>query len=280
MVQNVLLLSNQTEFIDSLVTQTTQMYPKIDGLLNRITSVMVEESPEIVRRYFALYTVPVLEMSDLFKKDTDELMLWAFMQTQLGVNIRYMDNVVDGDPGTNNAALLLASHRVLADAKRLLAEDELSWGEDQDDVYGQYLAYETENQNGFHHDFDSLWRRVSPLCVVTDTYLCKVIPKKLIGTYKRYLAWSLLQADCDDSLKDLAANVNTPVTRTLRQSIFGVYLDWTAGVEVIADLKRFLKRQCELIQGDLEMYPAWSNLIRSLDQTFAHEEQVTDSCGI
>lgn len=273
MDQNVLLSSNQSEFIDSLVTAVTQIYPVTGGLLDGITSVLTDDSSEIVRRYFVLYTVPVLEMSDLLKDKSDELTLWGFVQTQLGIDIRYADNVVDGDSGSDTAAVLLASHRLLTSAKRLLSEHGFSWGCDQDDVYGQYLAFETENQKGFHHDFDSLWRRVSPLCVVTETYLCDVITKKLASTYKRYLAWSLLQADCDDSLKDLAANVNTPVTRALLQSVSGVYLDWSAGAEIIADLKRFLKRQCEQMIASVGAYPAWNTLIRELNQAFSHDER-------
>jgi hypothetical protein len=275
MGQNALLSSNPTNFIDSLIHDVISSHPISGSVLSEIISVMKEDAPSVVRRYFVLYTIPILEISGLIPNgNPDELSLWGLVQTQLGVYIRYADDVVDGDcEVSRTASVLLASHRLLSDAKQLISEHELVWDAAQDDLCGQYLAYESENRVGFHHGFDSLWRRVSPLCVVPETYLRDVIPGRLLSTYKQYLAWSLLQSDCDDSIKDLTARVNTPVTRALRQSTFGVYLDWGAGAEVVADIKQFLKHQHEKMLGSLEQYPTWRMLIQQLDTSFAHPEQ-------
>lgn len=274
MGQNAPLFSNQTDFIDSLVHDVTQRHPIVGRLLDEITSVMNEDAPNIVRRYFVLYTIPVLEMSELVPNgDPDKLFLWGLVQTQLGVYIRYADNVVDGDCEAGSiASTLLASHRILSDAKLLLSHHDVVWDADQDDVHSQFLAFESESRAGFHHGFDSLWRRVSPLSVVPETYLSHVIPTQLVLTYRQYLAWSLLHADCDDSLKDLNAGVNTPVTRALTQSSRGVYLDWSSGAEVIADLKEFLRRQGERLLVSAGPYPSWSTIIRHLDAAFSHNE--------
>lgn len=274
MDQNVLLSSNQTSFIDSLILDVTSDHPATSEALSEITSVMNIDAQNLVRRYFVLYTIPVLEMSGFIRNgNRDELFLWGLVQTQLGLYIRYADDVVDGDcEAGSTASVLLGSHRLLSDAKRLLFDHGFAWEGLQDDLCGQYLAYESENFAGFHHGFDSLWRRVSPLCIVPETYLRDVISRQLLTTYKQYLAWSLLQADCDDSLKDLISGAHTPVTKALRQSTFGVYLDWSACTEVITEMKKFLKKQREKLLRATGRHPSWNNVIRQLDTTFVHDE--------
>lgn len=274
MGQNALLSCKRSDFFDSLMASVTENWPHVGRLATSVESKLNEYGLPTVRPYFLLYTLPVLEISGLLEsgKSADRD-LWARVQTMMGVHLRYLDNVIDADVERNVAIMhLLSSHRLLSEAKNLLIDRDLQWRPCQDDIYGQFLAFECENQSGFNHDFDSLWRRVSPLCVVPETYLSSTIPDELRLTYKDYLAWSLIQADCDDSLKDLRAACNTPVTRALRASTTGVYLDWQSSAEVIKQIKSFLQRRFEVLTKMTSNYPVWNNIVLHAGKAFVHEE--------
>ncbi len=274
MGQNAHLSWSRGDFLDNLARDLATHCPLIGRLESYVISMLSEEDRTIVRRYFLLYTAPVLEISGLTTTaDWERLCLWGLVQTRLGVHLRYLDNIVDGDRSvSSSAAVLLAAHHLLTDAKRLLSERSFGWGALQDDIYGQFLAFESENRAGFHHDFDSLWRRVSPLCVIPETYLAESIPNSLALAYREYLAWTLLQADCDDGLEDLRAGVETPITWTLRTSLYAVHRDWDAGARAINEIKRFLKRRLDQTVGVMAGYPVWMTIITHLEEAFIHEE--------
>lgn len=274
MGQNAPSSCRRSDFLDSLMASVTEIWPQVGRLSNSIESKLKEYDLSIVRPYLLLYTLPVLEISGLLDSaKSEDQDLWASVQTMMGVHLRYLDNVIDADVERNVAiGHFLSSHQLLSEVRSILIDRGLQWRPCQDDIYGQFLAFECENHAGFNHDFDSLWRRVSPLCVVPETYLSSAIPDELRLAYKDYLAWSLIHADCDDSLKDLRAACNTPVTRALRASTSGVYLDWRSSAEVIKRIKSFLQRRLEQLEHAIARYPIWSHVIRNANQTFVHEE--------
>jgi hypothetical protein len=235
---------------------------------------MPDSDEAIVRRYLLLYTLPVLEIGRLFDGPSADAIEWATIQTRLGLHLRHLDDVLDGDctkeaiPKTSFIA-----NALLDEVKRALTARGLSWDREQDDIHAQLLAFEAENHAGFIHDFDSLWRRVSPLCVLTETHLKpKGERQRLVVSYREYLAWSLLHADCDDALHDVRDGTPTPVTRLLEGALSGVHGDWNFGAAVIASLKHFLEQKREQLRRDVVSCPLWLTVISYLDEAFAHAD--------
>jgi len=264
-------------FLEGLGGAAAMQYAVASRLLMDVPACLKEHDEVVVRRYLLLYTFPLLEMCGLFRSaDYADQLFWALLQTQVGVHLRYLDDLIDGDVSPESVATRFqATHRLLRDVRHALNERGLAWSARQDDIYGQLFEFEAENRAGFNHDFDSMWRRVSPLCVVADTYLLNSTDESLLLAYREYLAWSLLQADCDDGLKDFGKLVRTPVTRVIRTVTSRTHLDWNAGAGAIAEVKEFLDHRREVLLAKILPCPLWSIIVRHLDQAFSHEEVST-----
>lgn len=274
MGQSVRSRSSPSEPLLALGSRLAELAPAFGDLVPRVIAAMPDSDEAIVRRYLLLYTLPVLEIGQLLDGPLADALEWATIQTRLGLHLRHLDDVLDGDctkealPNTSFIA-----NAILDDVKRSLTDRELSWDRQQDDVHAQLLAFETENHAGFIHDFDSLWRRVSPLCVLTETHLRPTGQRqRLVFSYREYLAWSLLHADCDDALSDVRDGSPTPVTRLLEGVLSGVHSDWNSGAAVIASLKTFLEQKREQLRRDVVSCPLWLTVISYLDEAFSHAD--------
>jgi hypothetical protein len=234
-------------------------------------STMGGEEREKGRLYFHLYTVPLLESAGLLEDDRwQEAVFWGAVQLCLGLHIRYADYIMDGDKVCASIPRLTKqAHGYLARAQSLLWSKGHAWSPEQTAIYGQYIDYECELEAGCFHDFSSLWRRVSPLCVVGETYLSSSMGSlEFRWNYRKFLAWSLIHADCDDVLEDLAANRKTPVTILARERITNHSTDLAATSEVVRALKAFQAKQAERLLHSVSD-PVWQTVIRKLVEAFA-----------
>lgn len=228
------------------------------------------EEREKGRLYFHLYTIPLLESAGLLEDERwQEAVFWGTVQLCLGLHIRYADYIMDGDQvDASIPRLTKQAHGYLARAQSLLWSKGYAWAPEQTAIYAQFIDYECELEEGCFHDFSSLWRRVSPLCVVGETYLSSSMTSEFRWNYRKFLAWSLIHADCDDVLEDLAAHRKTPVTILAREQITNHSSDLAATAEVIRRLKAFQSKQTERLLEAVSD-PVWQTVIRKMGEAFA-----------
>jgi hypothetical protein len=246
----------------------------LEGLLPASqTSTLDGGEQEKGRLYFHLYTMPLLESAGLLEDGRwQEAVFWGTVQSCLGLHIRYADYIMDGDRVQASVPRLTKqAHGYLARSQNLLWSKGYTWSPEQTAIYSQYLDYECELEAGCLHDFSSLWRRVSPLCVLGETYLASSMrSSEFLRTYRTFLAWSLIHADCDDVLEDLAAHRKTPVTILASERITNHSTDAAGVAEVIAYFKSFqAKHARRLLEGLPEKSPAWRTVISQMDRVFA-----------
>jgi len=258
-------------FLDSLKIRLNRCSASTERVEENL-SLPVEEDPRLVRRYLYLYTIPLLEAAGILNDDHQTATWWASVQVCLSLHLRSIDNILDEDR-INGKIIDHArkAHLYLAHAQSLLHEKGRFWGSPQAVLYAQFYEYEIEVRDGMFHDFSSLWRRVSPLCVIPETYLgAQFATAGLAQCYRSFLSWSLLHADCDDVLKDLRCGCTTPVTRLVQEKTNGVFHDFAAGAEVLDKIKSFLKRHSESLRSALQLYPLWATVLDEMDRAMTN----------
>jgi hypothetical protein len=171
-------------------------------------------------RYFYMHTVPLLESANLLRENAFvESWYWATLQMCLDFHLRYIDYILDQDEKINIVSTAKISQEFLSHVYTFLWNGCRQWTPKALAIYNQMFSYEEENERGLFHDYSSLWRRVSPLTILGECYLCDEIDDtKYAWTYRNYLSWLLIHYDAYDLLKDLANKVNTPVTFLVRES--------------------------------------------------------------
>lgn len=226
--------------------------------------------------YFHLYGLPVLEAADLVRRDCwPEALLWARVQTCLGMHLRYTDDILDADVPAQRLALIgRRSRAYLAEAQRLLCEAGHPWGAAQEAVYVQFMEYEMETAAGLSPHFDTQWRRVSPLCVVPKTYLDAQLPSSFAPTFEKYLSWSLAHADCADLLVDLGRDRVTPITRLAHEIAGTGRLGVPAANMAHQEAKAFLARSCPRVGDEA---PLWVELIAFLKIAYGIDSEAADA---
>ena len=236
-------------------------------------STLEDDEREKGRLYFHLYTIPLLESAGLLEDERwQEAVFWGAVQLCLGLHIRYADYIMDGDQvDASIPRLTKQAHVYLARAQSLLWSKGYAWSPEQTAIYAQYIDYECELEEGRFHDFSSLWRRVSPLCVVGETYLASSMRSpEFRWNYRRFLAWSLIHADCDDVLEDLAADRKTPVTILARERITSHWTDPEGVAEVVAQIKNLQARHTKRLLGGLDKESlVWRAIILQMEEAFS-----------
>lgn len=229
------------------------------------------EDPQLVRRYLYLYTLPVLEGARLLNGSMDECDVWATVSVCLSLNLRHLDYVLDADQSSESVpGDIRQAHSLLAGAHEILRIHGVEWGPAQSALYGQFLEYEMEVQQGYFHDLSSLWRRVSPMCVLPETYLAKYLSPGFLRQYRTFLSWSLLQSDCDHALKDMTRQCHTPVTKLLHERTAGVYHDFSVGAEVLDGIKHALQMISSSLRSEIRGYPLWHYIVTQMEEAFQH----------
>lgn len=275
-----------THVFDALRAQIGASYTLIGDLEQRILSscwdvLGASYRPDsqdfaIARRYFYFYTVPLLDIAGLLQQSNlEQGVFWGTAQLCLGLHLRYIDYVIDQDiEGASRLAALRRSYLYLAHVQELLHRRSLPWSAEARALYMQFLDYESDVQRGYMHDLGTIWRRVSPLCVVGECYLQEMMhDSQVLRYYRLFLGWSLVQADCDDVLKDLTANRETPVTRLVQeQNSATFHFSLAIGATITAIKEQLSAQMVRLYTAIAESYPIWGIVLRSLDELFAHRE--------
>ncbi|GCL59832.1 hypothetical protein [Microcystis aeruginosa] len=173
------------------------------------------EDQKTAQIYFYLYTLPVLEGLGILK-DQENSIFWGAVQLCLDLHLRYVDYIIDDDKIDKSRLLITQkSYNYLLKVQILLNQNGYVWTSEQMAIYMQYFDYEDEVNTGHFHDFGSLWRRVSPLFIISGSYLkssYQIVDFDFY--YKRYISCSLLKADCADIIKDINKQ-KTPITSLL-----------------------------------------------------------------
>lgn len=226
----------------------------------QMTDAQATYDREKAQLYFRLYTVPVLEYAGLLNPYHEaEAIRWGKIQLLMGLHIRYIDKVIDGDASTLHFHEVQLAHYYLLAAITLLGRCGHTWNHVAQAIYGQYLQYEAEVRAGHRHSYGSLWRRVSPLCVVPAEYVSSPDGAAPFVWFREYLSWSLLRADCDDALKDLHHGVATPVACLLREAWTNSYHDAFVAHDVLTRVMQFLEQKRQFLAMHIApRYPLWS----------------------
>lgn len=224
-------------------------------------------------RYYRYYTVPLLDGLDLMKEEKlDDACFWGTVQVCLGLHLRFVDYLVDGDKAiVNNPRIAGSAAAYLYTAQRKLAERSIKWGPEQWVHYQQCFSFEAEVAAGYMHGPMSLWRRVSPLCVLGRTYCFAQLGNQFVDCYEKFLGWCLLVGDYHDWLKDLAANRRTNVTGFMLQSD-GAYPDEAHISSVLTHLRHVLAHEHREIVGlirGMKCCSLWSLVMRALGSVHA-----------
>lgn len=224
------------------------------------------EDRGIARRVFYSYTLPLLEGAGLCSpKQQKNAIFWGTIHLCLGLHLRYADYIIDNDKiDKSPLSISEKSYLYLLLAQMLLSQKGYLWGEEQLAMYRQYFDYENEINCDQFHDFGSLWRRVSPLLVICESYLkssWQIIDLNFY--YKRYLSCFLLKEDCIDIIKDINFQ-KTPVTSLI--SDYGVHIDGNLVlmVSVIDSVNVIVNRTLAKIKNHIsEKLPIWKIIIDS-----------------
>lgn len=210
--------------------------------------------------YFRLYTIPVLECAGFITPDQLETaVLWGKVQFSMGMHIRYLDTVIDGDTQHDSYNDLQLAHFYLLEAIRGLGTLGHTWDVSAQAFYCQYLHYESEIRAGHRHTFASLWRRVSPLCVIPEVCLVRRLTQSDMQWFRHYLSWSLLYADCADVFDDMNRHTTTPISRLVREAYTHTYHDAQIAADIVKYMRNYLSQQCRLLESSIQpRYPLWS----------------------
>lgn len=181
---------------------------------------------DVSKRYFRIYTLPLLETCNLLsEKRFNEALLWSKINLSFCLNLRFLDNVIDDDveAGDNKYTVKLSNLKkadnYLTYALKLLYENGFDWQDENVNVYNQFYEYERESYLGHFYEFDTLWRRVSPLCILMETYLKdRIVDKNFINGFQKYLSCLLITADMDDFFEDFRNKKKTPVTKFILEN--------------------------------------------------------------
>ena len=259
-------------FLDDLAEALVAADSRIDSFADEVFQLTGElvagrHKPDtatdvLARRYFLLYAVPVIDAAHVLDGRSDTAALQIAAHLCFGLHIRFCDYVLDGDGQetlrSTALALAYATHAIA-----LLARSGVPPGREIAAVLLQYFDYEEEALRGYNHDASSLWRRVSPLCVVPETVLRRFPARE---AYRRFLSWSLVAADCDDFLEDLRANRATPVTRALRRHVTGSAADAQAIAATVAQIREHLASEAVEIRHTLRSrrWRLWETVLTRL----------------
>jgi len=231
-----------------------------------------EQDRQIAQLYFYFYTVPLLESAGLLVLEQwTNAIFWSAVHLCLCLHLRYVDYAIDKDPSQLSIyQLTKRATKYLMYAQMLVESKQHCWSSDQVAIYMQYLNYETELLDGHKHDYYTLWRRVSPLCIVGETYLKDSIQSdNFVQAYRRFVSWSLLHADCQDAIIDLAAQRITPITTLLQEQSTNTHLDSAVYASVLEKVKAFLKVQNDRLIFSLgSSNPIWSAVIHAIDAMY------------
>ena len=210
--------------------------------------------------YFRLYIIPMLECAGLLTANrVDTAVLWGKVQFSMGMHIRYLDKVIDADTQRNHYHDVQLAHYYLLSALNTIGTVGQVWNTQAQAIYCQYLHYESEIRVGYRHSFASLWRRVSPLCVVPEQYLAERVAPLDAYWFRHYLSWSLVYADCADVFDDMQNHTTTPISRLLREAWTNTYHDAQIAVDVIGYMQDYLETQCHPLLAFIQpRYPLWS----------------------
>lgn len=171
--------------------------------------------------YFYWFTLPVLTAFGLLDRRPEANVVYiAAAQLCFGLHLQQLDDVIDETLSLGERATQLKrAHVYYARARKNLTAAGFNWSDAQEDTYVQFLEYESEIAAGDLNDCYLLWRRASPLCILTETYLGNSSSGlALKKTYRNFISWSLLHSDCNDALKDLRLGHITPVTAIFSRS--------------------------------------------------------------
>ena len=243
----------------------------------QMTDAQASYDDEKAQLYFRLYTVPVLEYAGLLQPNRrDEAIRWGIIQCALGMHIRYIDKVIDGDTPADHFHEVQCAHYYLLAAISFLGECGCHWNHAAQAIYSQFLQYESELRAGYRHSYGSLWRRVSPLCVVPTVYASVYHNVTHQDQWFRdYLSWSLLRADCDDVFSDLHSHTKTPVAHLLQEAWTHTYHDASVAHDVLMRMMRFLEQKRQLLTAEINgQYPLWSICVDHLQQSHGDSVKV------
>lgn len=254
----------QSEF-QHLIDVERKIFDNKLGLEHEKLLIDVEDRG-IARRYFYLYTLPLLEGTGLCSpKQQEKAIFWGTIQLCLGLHLRYADYIIDNDK-IDKSRLLISekSYIYLLLAQMLLSQKGYLWGEEQLAMYRQYFDYENEVNSDQFHDFGSLWRRVSPLIIICESYLkssWQIIDLNFY--YKRYLSCFLLKGDCLDIIKDINFQ-KTPVTNLIYDYDFHIDGNLMLIANAIDSVDVIVNRTLTKIKNNIsEQLPIWKIIIDS-----------------
>lgn len=223
------------------------------------------EDQKTAQRYFYLHTLPMLEGLGLLEQQENAI-FWGTVQLCLDLHLRYVDYIIDDDKIDISRLLITKkSYNYLFRSQMLLNQKSYLWGSDQMAIYTQYFDYENEANTDMFHDFGSLWRRVSPLFIVSGSYL------KLSGQivdfdfyYKRYITSWLLKADCSDIIKDIHKQ-KTPITNLVYDYDAQIENNVMLMAKTINSIDVKLDRGLTQIKNHIfNKLPIWTIIIESL----------------
>lgn len=217
------------------------------------------------QQYFYLHTLPMLEGLGLLGQQENAI-FWGTVQLCLDLHLRYVDYIIDDDKIDKSRLLITQkSYEYLCRTQMLLNQKGYLWGLDQMAIYTQYFDYENEVNTAQFHDFGSLWRRVSPLFIISGSYL------KLSGQivefdfyYKRYISSLLLKADCSDIIKDINKQ-KTPITSL----VYNYDGEIDKNVMLMAKTINFIEVKLDRVLTHIKNHivnklPIWTIIIESL----------------
>lgn len=223
------------------------------------------EDQKTAQRYFYLHALPMLEGLGLLEQQENAI-FWGTVQLCLDLHLRYVDYIIDDDKIDKSRLLITQrSYDYLLQSQMLLNQKGYLWGSDQMAIYTQYFDYEKEANTDLFHDFGSLWRRVSPLFIVSGSYL------KLSGKivefdfyYKRYISSLLLKADCSDIIKDINKQ-KTPITNLVYNYDSQIDKNVRLMANTVNSIDIKLDRGLTLIRNHIfNKLPIWTIIIESL----------------
>jgi hypothetical protein len=165
---------------------------------------VVKARSEDLNIYQTLYSAPLFPIECDWPKDRILKLFTA--QTFLGLSLRYFDSLIDGDGNDSSVKRLAMAMKCVAGAADVLD----MYSPLDDPILWDFLQYEEDVAAEWDHDYNTIWRRVSPLC--------SLVRQGLFGLgfdqqrlWREYLGWMLLFADCEDALDDWSQKRRTPV---------------------------------------------------------------------
>ena len=107
----------------------------------QMTDAQASYDDEKAQLYFRLYTVPVLEYAGLLQPNRrDEAIRWGIIQCALGMHIRYIDKVIDGDTPADHFHEVQCAHYYLLAAISFLGECGCHWNHAAQAIYTRWVS--------------------------------------------------------------------------------------------------------------------------------------------